>query len=284
VPTAERIEGLITEARRAHAGYVFLSGIEYAMRPQLRLLMQDEVHLPGLTPLTRIYIDDSRYGTVFQVDPAGPADLAFRDSMVASLDRFLPQVAGNPQQLAYLGALYFYEDRFDRSLACLDHAIALDPRALGSVAYRAIVLSALGRLDESARDCETVIAATPKLPATHALLLGSIRARQGRMEEARRHIETAAKAEPALPGVQVSLGAIRLATGDRAGGEEAFARAVRLAPRLAVVREQALAHADTGDSAWLVRLVEGSREITGDDSLPIEALADSVSRGVLDRR
>jgi hypothetical protein len=281
VPTAERIAGLIWEARRAHAGYVFLSGMEYALRPQLSLLMQEDVRLPGLTPLKRIHIDDARYGTVFQVDPASPADTAFRDSMVASLDRFLPKVAGDPNQLAYLGALYFYEERYDRSLDCLDRAIALEPRALGSVSYRAIVLSSLGRLDESARDCETVIAGSRAFPATHALLLGSIRAQQGRLEESRRQIEAAAKAQPALPGAQICLGAIRLATGDRAGGDEALTRAVRLAPHLAVVRDAALAHA--GATEWLVRLLERSRRITGDDSLPIEGLAEYVTHGGPDR-
>lgn len=279
LPETETIESLLAAARAAHAHYLYLSGIEYGLRPQFRILKQPELHLPGLTPVFTDAPAPGHYGTVFRVDPAGPADAAFRDSMVTALDLFYPRATGSPDGLSYLGALYFNEHEYGKSLACLDEAIALAPQLLTPRAYRAVVLGEIGRLDDAATDCELVIAHAPGPQSASLMLLGSIRARQGRLPEAKTAFEAAARIETATPAVQLDVAALRLATGDAAGAEQALARAVQLAPALAPVAAAARSAGARGDTRSLVRLAAAAQRSFADDAIPVESLADSVAAG-----
>jgi tetratricopeptide (TPR) repeat protein len=279
LPDVESVRDLIADARRLDARYLFLSGIEFTLRPQLRILVERDLHLPGLTPLHQSLLDPKHYGTVFRIEPASPADAAFDDSLVAGLDRVAPLAGGDPEQLAYFGGLYASESRWDKSLACLDRAIALDPRTLSAYRARAIVYAQLGRLDECAADCEHFLMHSQRPPAATIMLLGSVRVRQGNVAEALRMYELAAHWDPARAGVQLALGAMRLATGDRAGGDDAFGRTVQLDARLAPVCAKARERAAHGDTAFLLHLAEATRLLLTTPAVPLSSLADSVASG-----
>jgi len=88
-PTQGSLRELIQSARTAKATYVLFSGMEAWLRPDLFLLMEPRVHLPGFDQIDRQLVDGSNYFALYRVSPE-PADSAALDSgLVAVLGRFL---------------------------------------------------------------------------------------------------------------------------------------------------------------------------------------------------
>jgi hypothetical protein len=100
IPQVETLRQLLHAARGAQARYLNLSGIEAALRPQFRLLTEADLHLPGFTLLARQMSDPDHYFALYRIEPPGPADAAFVDSLLSAL-RALG--ARNAQVQAYAG-------------------------------------------------------------------------------------------------------------------------------------------------------------------------------------
>lgn len=277
LPNVETLRELLTEARRLGAPYLFLSGIEASLRPQFTLLNEGEVALPGFERLARRMIDARHFYTLYRIDPDSAVDRGFSDSLLVALRDMAQRYADVPAVQAYVGALLIDEGKHAEALVVLDRAIALQPGALQPVGFRALALVELGRLDEAAHDCETVLARMPRPPASFALLLGTIRARQGRLPDAEKAFELASSIEPANAAAQLDLGLVRLAGGNDAGATEPFERAIRLLPALAPVRDRALAAARANRPEEIVRIIESVRR-TGGGSGQIASLVDSLDR------
>ena len=278
IPQVQTLRKLLSAARGARAGYLTLSGVEAALVPQFHVLNSPNVHLPGFTLLASETADLDHFFALYRIEPAGPTDTAFVDSIRAALSRLSERNSDNSQAQTYAGVMLMEEGQIPEALTYLDRAVALDPRAAQPRAYRASVLLELGRLDEAARDCEKVIATTARAPAAFHLLLGYIRVRQGRLADAQSSFEDATRQEPANVSAQLVLGCILLAQGKSQAGQAAIDRAVRLAPELAPLRDVALQRAATGDVAGVERLIDLTRR-TVDGSGSMESMVDSARAG-----
>jgi tetratricopeptide (TPR) repeat protein len=274
-PQVETLQELLAEARRAGAGYLNISGIEGALRPQFRLLEQPGAALPGYTLVGSDTRDPQRYWFAYRLEPAGPADAGFADSLRAALRRLAAAHPGDAPVQSYVGVLLLDEGRTAEALVFLDRAVELAPGHAQSRGYRAVALADAGRLEEAARDCEQVIASLARPPASFHVLLGSIRARQHRLDDAQAAFDAAARLEPANVTVQLVRGFVLLARGEAEAGRESLDRAVRLAPEVAPIRDVALERARRYDVAGLERLVELTRRSIGSGA-PAAALADSA--------
>jgi tetratricopeptide (TPR) repeat protein len=274
-PQVETLQELLVEARRAGAGYLNISGIEGALRPQFRLLEQAGLALPGYTLVGYDVRDPQRYWFAYRLEPAGPADAGFADSLRAALRGFAAANPGDAAVQSYTGVLFLDAGRTEEALVYLDRAVGLAPDHVQSRGYRAVALADAGRLEEAAGDCEQVIARLARPPASFHVLLGSIRARQHRLDDAQAAFDAAARLEPANVTVQLVRGFVLLARGEADAGRESLDRAVRLAPEVAPIRAIALERARRYDVAGLETLVELTRRSIGSGA-PGAALVDSA--------
>jgi tetratricopeptide (TPR) repeat protein len=254
MPQVETLRELLASARDAGATHLNLSGIELSLRPQFRLLGETDVALPGYTRIARDLSDAEHPFILYRIEPASPADSAFGDSLAVALLDLAARFPLSVEAQAYVGALLLDEGRTADALACLDRAVAIDPRAVQPRAFRAPALYEAGRLDEAARDCEFVIAALARPPAAFHLLLGAVRVQEGRWEEARASFASAAAGEPAHLHARLALATALLALGRDDEARAELAQAERLEPAAAAIGAVALDFAARGDRVGLARL------------------------------
>ena len=111
-----------------------------------------------------------------------------------------------------------------------DAILAREPDDAEALVLRARVdrssgdpMQAIERLRRAARQ-------SPEHPAVHIELAGALLS-LGRLPEAAGSAETAARLSPADAGSWLAIGSVRYALGDKAGAQDAFARAVACEPR-----------------------------------------------------
>src|SRR5262249_4808124 len=85
-PAEGTLRDLIKEAHRGQANYVLYSGMEASLRPDILVLMDPDVQLPGFHQIDRQLIDPSNYYALYRVDPE-PVDSAALDSAIVAVMR-----------------------------------------------------------------------------------------------------------------------------------------------------------------------------------------------------
>jgi len=156
---------------------------------------------------------------------------------------FAPALAGLANFYAVAarrGVLTPFRDTFDRAISLSHEALAMDPTL--AIPHVHLAVQALYLDDDwerAGRDFATAVAKDPEYAEGHrfhGVWLGLV----GRFDEALRAMEEAARLEPDIPHMLSSLGAARLAIGDRAGAESALRRTLAIDPRHAPARGRLL--------------------------------------------
>lgn len=134
------------------------------------------------------------------------------------------------------GVVTPFRETFDEAIRLSHEALSLDATlAIPHVHFAAKALYLDDDWDEAGRQFETAVAKDPEYPEArrfYGVWLGLA----GRHEEALREMEAAARLEPDIPQILSSLGAARLAIGDRAGAERALRHTLALDARHAPAR------------------------------------------------
>jgi DNA-binding SARP family transcriptional activator len=176
----------------------------------------------------------------------GPAEelLLCREYFERALDldpTFSPAVAGLSNFYAVAarrGVLAPFREHFGRAIALSEQALAMDPTlAVPHVHFGVQALYLDDDLPRAGAEFSIAVQKDPSYAEGHRFLgvwLGMTR----RHDEALRHMERAVALEPDIPHFLSSLGAARLAAGDRDGAEEALRRTLLLEPRHTAARER----------------------------------------------
>lgn len=154
---------------------------------------------------------------------------------------FAPALAGLSNFYAVAarrGMLTPFREHFSRAIEISQQALALDPGlAVPHVHLGVQALYLDDQFDRAGIEFETAVRKDPAYAEGHRFY-GVWLGMAGRPSDALAEMEEAAALEPDVPLFQSSLGAARLATGDRDGAGEALRQTLRLDPRHAAARER----------------------------------------------
>lgn len=152
---------------------------------------------------------------------------------------FAPAVAGLSNFYAVAarrGVLVPFHEHFAQAIALSHQALGMDETlAIPHVHFAAQALYLDDDWDRAGREFATAVAKDPEYAEGHrfyGVWLGMV----GRDAEALQEMEEAVRLEPDIAHMQSSLGAARLAVGDRAGAEEALRQTLAIDPRHAPAR------------------------------------------------
>lgn len=180
---------------RSRADYLFISGIECSLQPQLEVLADSGVALPGLRPLAHGGGGGKGFFSLYRVVPLAVPVEVIEDSLLGAIRKFAARRPGAAWPAAYLGGHLVTMGRYREALAPLAEAERLNP-ADGRVArFQAIAHAELGEYDPAAAACERSARLTPVNDWALAYL-GHIRLEQDRADEARELLREALVAAP----------------------------------------------------------------------------------------
>jgi Flp pilus assembly protein TadD len=206
IPYTERLDDLLVEARKARTDYLFVSGTETGLMPQLAVLADPGVALPGLTPMVHRVLRERHFLAVYRVDPSSASRAVFEDSLLAAIRRFAARRPGQAWPMTYLGGHLVSMERYREALAPLAEAERLDPSDALTARFQAIAFVELGEPERAAAACERALALVPG-GAWERGYLGEIRLGQGRYAEARESLRRAMELAPTdarYPGLYVA--------------------------------------------------------------------------------
>jgi 4-amino-4-deoxy-L-arabinose transferase-like glycosyltransferase len=249
-------------ARSAGTRYLFFSGIEQVMRPNLAVLADSALSLPGFEQILWRRVDASRFYAVYRLTEVGTDSVAFaaryRDALYA-FDRNHPQQGSRlfvAVQLLDLGSPA-------EALARLNSIGAAGDRDPAVQRYRSIALLDLGQWDEAAQACNKSM----NLGGPTAWLwaqLGRIAMHQGKTSDAEKCFANAVALEPASVYYLEQIGLCRISRRDFAGAAGAFESCLRLSPADVRIRREAM-------GAW---------QLAGNSSRVQQLYAEGVQAGL----
>jgi len=142
-----------------------------------------------------------------------------------------------PHVATALGAIACTQGRLEEAMQTLDSVLERHPKTLMARLYLARALDRLGDSAGAAAQLEQALALAPSLQETqervaaHRLRLDGERAyTEGKMQDTLAATVEAVKRDPEDPIAHNNLGVVLTALGERARAEEAFRRALHLAP------------------------------------------------------
>lgn len=276
LPYRESLATFLADARRAEADYLFVSGIETGLHPQLSMLADPGVALPGLTPLAHRVLRPGRYFALYRVEPGEPAPQAVEESVLVAIRRFVARRPGEAWPQAYLGGHLVAMGRFREALPPLADAARLDPRDALVPRFQALAHLELGETGPAAAACERALALAPD-GAWERGLLGRIRLAQGRYAEARAELRRAmagAVTDPRHPALYLEACA---ADGAWQEAAETAERILRQAPddaRARLLGARAWLALGREDRARAIARMPGAT--SGPESAAWSAFADSL--------
>ncbi len=276
VPDAETFTDFLAQARKSRADYLFVSPIEIGLHPQLSVLADPGVRLPGLLPLAHRVLRASHYFALYRVVPDGAPRTLVEDSLLGAIRRFATRRPGEAWPQTYLGGHLVAMGRYREALAPLVEAERLAPDDALVARFQAVAHAELGEHDRAAAACERALRLVPDA-AWERGYLGQIRLAQGRYAEARDELKRAMAGDPANPRYP----SLYLEACGRGGFREdaaaAAERILRTTPGDATARL-------SGARAWLAlgrpdrarALVRMGGMVAGPDSAAFTTLADSL--------
>lgn len=198
IPYAEALADFLAEATRARADYLVVSATETGLVPQLSVLVDPGVSLPGLVPIAHRVLGENHYLALYRFDPAGAPRAVFEDSLLGAIRRFAARRPGQAFAQAYLGGQLVTMGRHREALEPLGLAERLDPRDALTARFQAVAHFGLGEFEPAAAACERALALVPT-GSWEQGYLGEIRLRQGRFGEARDRLRQAMDGAPTDP-------------------------------------------------------------------------------------
>ncbi|HEV8480471.1 MAG TPA: tetratricopeptide repeat protein [Candidatus Eisenbacteria bacterium] len=226
-PAEGSLRDLIKEAYRGKANYVLFSGMEASLRPDILVLMDPDVQLPGFHQIDRRLIDGSNYYALYQMDAAPPDSAQLDSAIVTYMRRFGEHHARDSAAHYDIGKELLDMGRAQEALAQLDTALALQPSMVRSQMLEARAYSMLGRYDE-ARRATLVARQGGAQEAWKESELGSIDFAQGHVAEARKHFEQSLALSPTDLQILGLLEKTQIALGDASGAAATRARIATL--------------------------------------------------------
>ncbi|MBI5837918.1 MAG: tetratricopeptide repeat protein [Candidatus Eisenbacteria bacterium] len=281
LPAAADIFELVQAARASGAGYLFYSGVEKHLRPQFDLLEDRDVRLPGLAQVAARSLPRGRSFTIYRFTDEPVTESQMQAPLAEALER---HVAGRPGLAAprlVLSGQLMAMGRFREALGHLAVADSLSPGAPRVIAFQAHAHLCLGEYEAAARYCEKGLRMGQAAGLFHDEL-GTVRLAQRRPAEAREHFQAAVALEPANIEYRVRLGIACLELGDLASAARELEAGLASSPDAAPARYfAARCRLRMGDRARALQLIEGRHRPGAQLFPPLEALADSVRRGLL---
>jgi Flp pilus assembly protein TadD len=229
---------LAAYARGRDADWVFYSPIELAERPELGVLADSGVSLPGLEPVLWRRLDERRFYAVYRVAER-PDTTGFAAAYRGALRRHEEQRPRDASAALFVALRLLELGDAEGALARLDRLEATGASQAQLARHRSTALLALGRLDEAEKACRAAMALEPTT-VWHWSRLGDLAARQERWNEAASFFERASALQPTNASVLERLGRCRIAEGEAVRAADAFERALVLEPVRADLRRLAM--------------------------------------------
>jgi Tfp pilus assembly protein PilF len=275
IPYTERLSDFLAQARAARADYLFISGLETGLHPQLSVLADPDVSIPGLVPMAHRVLRPSHYYALYRFVLSGASPPAIEDSLVAAIRGFAARRPGQAWPQTYLGGHLLLVGRHREALGPLAEAERLAPGDALVARFQAMAHAELGEYDQAAAACERALRLVSE-GAWERDFLGQIRLAQGRYAEARAELRRAMALEPANPTFPLHY----LEACARGGfWSEAAAAADRI---LGATPDNATARL-IGARAWLelgrrdrARALVVNAVVSGPDSAAFVAFSDSL--------
>jgi len=272
-PSEGTLGQLMESARRDSVGYVYYSGMEAFLRPDLQVLFDPDANLPGFRQVAREDLGGNHWYALYAVDPAAPDPAALETALVRLLRKFVDRHPTEPVTYFALAGELIRLRSYPEALAALSQAERLDPEHPAVATLRAQAYVETGRLDEGARAAERGI----ELGANRAwcrFVLGQIELRRGHFDQAREHFHASVELEPTNVVYRRLLGLAELRSGDAGLAARELERALALDSgsrwgRLLL----ADAYRQEGESARARALASTS---SADSLPPLPALIDSL--------
>jgi hypothetical protein len=226
-PTKGTLRDVIREAHRGQANYVLYSGMEATLRPDILVLMDPDVQLPGFHQIDRQVIDRANYYALYRADPEPVDSVALDSAIVAIMRRFQAFHANQPAAYYDVGKEFLDMGRYEEALAQLDSCLARQPDQARAWMLKAEAHRKLGRYDEARADAERVKAMGGQENWKEADL-GKTDLAQGRAAAARDHFLLSLRLEPTNLETLGLLERAQVEIGDSAGARETRARLATL--------------------------------------------------------
>jgi tetratricopeptide (TPR) repeat protein len=227
-PADGTLRDVIKEAHRGKADYVLYSGMEASLRPDILVLMEPDVQLPGFHQIDRQEVDPANYYALYKVDPE-LADSAVLDSAIVSLmQRFLANHEHDAAVHYDVGKELLDMGRTKEAVAELDTAHALQPNLLRAWMIKAEAHRRLGSYDAARDDAARARALGAPEPWKEADL-GKTDLAQGRTGDARAHFLQSLRLEPTNVETLELLEKTQLKLGDATGAAATRSRLATLA-------------------------------------------------------
>ena len=195
---ADAFSDFLAQARQAKADYLFVSETETGLIPQLSVLADPGVSLPGLTQIEHRVLREGHYLALYRLDAPEVPQAVFEDSLLETIRRFAARRPGQPWPRTYLGGQLVTMGRFREALTPLAEAERLDPGDALVARFQAVAHAELGELDLAAAACQRALALVPA-GAWEWGYLGRIRLGQHRYAEARDALQRAIAGAPTDP-------------------------------------------------------------------------------------
>jgi tetratricopeptide (TPR) repeat protein len=274
LPRTETLTDLVYAANRLGAQYVFVSGIEAALRPEVAVLRDSGLSIPGLRQV--LYRRDRAGGgsAVYAVEPATSTK---HDQHVAVSEALMTSSGERKWERQIAIALeQLHSGEFEDALQHLAAAERLRPDDPDIAALQSNCYHALGQYEAAAKACMRSMA-IGGATATHLDQLGRIRFMQEEYEEASTSFRRALALEPARSECLYLLGLSEFRLRHYSVAADALGAYMRATPRpgVDVVRLTAISMALAGAEEGAMRLLEDWQRRNGDVS-DLAILADSL--------
>jgi tetratricopeptide (TPR) repeat protein len=226
-PSQGSFRALLRGAWEAHASYVLYSGMEASLRPDLLLLMEPEVSLPGFRQIDRQIVDGSNYFTIYEVSREPVDSVTLDSALVAALERF--QAAHPKEPVAHydVGSHLLDMGRAREALEQILIAERLQPDMVRAAMLETEARRQLGEFD-AARAAARRSKAIGGSELFMETALGQIDLAARKYEDARSHLSRAVAIDPTNVATLRSLADARAGLGDSAGARATLARIATL--------------------------------------------------------
>jgi tetratricopeptide (TPR) repeat protein len=278
LPNVATVAELIEAGRRGRVNFLYFSGLEENVRPQLVTLGVENADFPGLHQLEYRITPARRFFAIYQfVDE--PFDSALMDRVQRrALERRVAMDPIDPAVRTLAAGVLMNQGAFRDALSHLEVAERIRPEDPEVAVLQAAAHQALGQYRLALSACDRASSIGVATAFQHGEI-GVVYLRQRRFTQAIQHLAAAVRLEPTHALYLMSLGAARFEVGDYSPAAQDLERALALAPQASQIRLLAArAHWLAGRSRRALDLIESGRQ-AGASSPALEMLADSVAQG-----
>ena len=205
----------LSAARSAGVRYLLVSPAEVATRPQLAMLSDTAVALPGLRRIACGQLGTEGFYVLYEFTPVPAEPALFQEAVITGLRGYVARHAGQAWSHTQLAGQLLAARRYREALTELQVAERLDPRDLVTARMQIHAHERLGEYEEEAAACRRAIGLESPDGWDRARL-GWARVLQGRFLEAVAALDEALRLEPGNLEYAFRLGLALEGSGDTA--------------------------------------------------------------------